>query len=74
MRLKHVARCCAAADPPPKRPTVQQCPGHLLTPLAPYQYKWISRERYLFPGLACACKLFYVVCTWRHPRGSMSVT
>lgn len=42
--LKHVACCCAAADPPRKRPTVQQCPGHLLTPSAPISISGLAER------------------------------
>lgn len=57
MWFKHVACRSAAADLPRKRPTVQQCPGHLLTPLAPISISGLAEGAILFQVLATACKL-----------------
>lgn len=44
MWLKHVACHCAAADPRHKRPTVQQRPGHLLTPSTPISISGLAER------------------------------
>lgn len=50
MRLKHVVRRCAAADPPRKRPTVTAVSRTSANTIGPYQYKWISKETYFVPS------------------------
>lgn len=76
MWLKHVACRSAAADLPRKRPTVQQCPGHLLTPLAPISISGLAE------GAICSkcspvpvnCVLcgVYMVALQRHPEKAIN--
>lgn len=76
MWLKHVACRSAAADLPRKRPTVQQCPGHLLTPLAPISISGLAE------GAICSkcspvpvnCVLcgVYMVALKRHPEKAIN--